>query len=80
MFWVYIIYSDFLDRYYVGSTDNIERRIREHNSGKGNFTSKRMPWKQVITLSLKTRSDAVKLELKIKRRGIKRYLQDNDFE
>jgi putative endonuclease len=80
MFWVYIIYSDFWDRYYVGSTDNIERRIREHNSGKGNFTSKGMPWKQVITISLKTRSEAMKLELKIKKRGIKRYLQDNNFE
>jgi putative endonuclease len=79
MFWVYILYSESLEKYYVGSTDNFDRRMHEHNSGKGNFTSKGMPWAQIITIEKETRSEAVKLELKVKKRGIKRYLQDNNL-
>jgi len=48
----------------------------EHNIGKGKFTSKGIPWVLVVKFECNTRSEAVKLELKIKKRGIKRYLQD----
>jgi putative endonuclease len=32
MFVVYIIYSKKLNRYYIGTTDDFERRYAEHNS------------------------------------------------
>jgi hypothetical protein len=43
---VYILYSSTLDRFYIGTTDNIIKRIEEHNSNhyKGSFTSKGIPW------------------------------------
>lgn len=76
MFYVYIIYSSSLNKYYVCSTQNIEVRLDQHNTGKGNFTSKGIPWvlkhKQVCL----SRAEAVNVELKIKKRGAKRYLQD----
>jgi predicted GIY-YIG superfamily endonuclease len=32
------------DSYYVGSTNNLERRIKEHQAGEGaNYTKKRLP-------------------------------------
>ena len=34
MYFVYIIYSTKLDNYYVGTTDDVERRLNEHNSKK----------------------------------------------
>jgi putative endonuclease len=40
MFYLYIIYSAKLDRYYVGYTADIEVRIVQHNSGLSSFTSK----------------------------------------
>ena len=46
-FVVYILYSSSLDKYYVGSTGNFVKRIVEHNSGKGNFTSKGIPWVKI---------------------------------
>jgi putative endonuclease len=76
MFVVYIIYSSSLNRYYVGSTDNLEKRFSEHNSGKGNYTSKGIPWILVHSVVCNSRIDAVNLEMRIKKRGIKRYLQD----
>jgi putative endonuclease len=77
MYVVYVIYSSSLEKYYVGSTDDLDRRLHQHNSGKGNFTSKGIPWLLVHTVQCISRSQAFKLELKIKKRGIKRYLQDN---
>ncbi len=79
MYFVYILYSESLQKYYAGSTDNVTKRIGEHNSGKGNFTAKGVPWKLVITIEAVTRGEAVKLELKIKKRGIERYIQDNNL-
>jgi putative endonuclease len=48
----------------------------EHNNGKSNFTSKGVPWIKVTVIECASRSEAVRLESKIKNRGIKRYLQD----
>lgn len=75
-FAVYIIHSSSLDKYYVGSTSDFERRLEEHNRGKSNFTSKGIPWVKIILFECASRSEAVVLETKIKKRGIKRYLQD----
>ena len=76
-FFVYILYSNNLSRYYVGHTGDVLKRLDEHNSGKGNYTAKGMPWQLVITFSCATRADAIRLELQIKKRGISRYLIDN---
>jgi len=77
MVYVYILYSTSLGKFYVGSTDNIERRIDQHNSGRSNFSSKGIPWKLITRIECKNRSEAMGLEIQIKKRGIKRYLEDN---
>jgi putative endonuclease len=77
MFFVYILYSSSLEKYYAGSTEDVEKRFAEHNIGKGKFTSTGIPWILITTFSCNSRSEAVVLETKIKKRGIKRYLQDN---
>jgi len=41
---VYIIQSKKDNSYYIGCTDNLERRISEHNSGMSKYTSKKIPW------------------------------------
>ncbi len=40
MFYLYILYSSKLDRYYVGHTENIELRLIQHNNGISAFTFK----------------------------------------
>ena len=44
MFTVYIIYSAKLDRYYTGYSEDIIKRLQEHNSGLSFFTSKADDW------------------------------------
>lgn len=55
--------------YYCGIAKNVERRLAEHASGRGaRYTRGRSPLRIVWrTTQPMTRSDALKLELRIKR-------------
>ena len=74
MFCTYIIFSEALKKYYIGSTSDIGKRLVEHNSGKTYYTRKAKDWKLVKTFEFENKSDALKLENKIKARGCKRFL------
>ncbi|MFB6343545.1 GIY-YIG nuclease family protein [Saccharicrinis sp. FJH62] len=53
MYYVYILYSKSADKYYVGSTGNIEQRLYQHNNSAVNkFTSKYRPWELMGTYFL----------------------------
>ncbi|MCP4551496.1 MAG: GIY-YIG nuclease family protein, partial [Bacteroidetes bacterium] len=44
MFHIYIIYSKSADKYYIGHTNDVDRRITEHNSDpKMTYTHKFRP-------------------------------------
>ncbi|WP_297844692.1 GIY-YIG nuclease family protein [Ignavibacterium sp.] len=45
MYTVYTIYSEKFNKIYIGQTENIERRMFEHNNGLLSVYSKRyQPW------------------------------------
>ncbi len=71
-FHVYILYSTTTDRFYVGQTDCIERRVEQHNTRK-NLGAK--DWKVVYSETFETRSDAVKRELEIKQKKRRTYIE-----
>ncbi|WP_353723042.1 GIY-YIG nuclease family protein [Dyadobacter sp. 676] len=66
---VYILFSDVLNKYYVGQTQDLGSRLQRHNEGRVNFTSKGVPWKLIQSFECPDRSEAVHLESKIKKRG-----------
>ncbi|MBX3006636.1 MAG: GIY-YIG nuclease family protein [Melioribacteraceae bacterium] len=81
-FWVYILEcSD--GKYYTGITNNIERRVYEHNSGilKG-YTSLRLPVKLVYSSSFSDPLTAIEREKQIKKwsHQKKKALIENNFE
>jgi putative endonuclease len=78
MFFVYILFSDSIAKFYVGQTNNIEDRLIRHNSGFVKSTKLGLPWNLVRFFEVSTRSEAMLLEKKIKGRGVKRYLEDFD--
>lgn len=41
---VYILYSQKLDKYYVGACTNLQQRLYEHNIGHSKFTKTGIPW------------------------------------
>ena len=70
MYFTYILQSESTGRYYIGSTDNLDHRVAQHNdpSYKGSKTTKRFkgPWKLVYAESSQTRSEAMSREREIK--------------
>jgi len=65
-YYVYILYSESKDRYYKGSTSNIAERIERHNNGSEIATAWGVPWVLVWNTEKSSRSEAMKLEKKLK--------------
>ena len=70
MFYVYILQSISTGRFYIGHTNNLERRVAEHNNPaiKNSLTTKSFagPWKIVYAEQFETRSEAMAREKQIK--------------
>jgi putative endonuclease len=67
MGFLYILQSESSGRFYIGSTDNLERRIEEHLRGKSLATRGRGPWRLVHSEKTATLGEARRRENEIKR-------------
>lgn len=65
MFYVYILQLN-NNGFYIGSTSDLKRRIKEHNSGKSPYTSKFRPVKLIQYSSFLTENKAIKFEKYLK--------------
>jgi len=74
MFIVYILYSSSIDKYYVGFTNNLERRLLEHNRKKGKYTDGGIPWILVHQEHYAMKSEAMKREKQIKQQKSRQYI------
>jgi len=66
MFVVYILYSQKLNRYYIGHTENIDNRFKLHNNAKVKSTKNGIPWVIKYIEKFNNRNDAYRRELQIK--------------
>ena len=57
--------------YYKGFTSDVLRRLEEHNSSIGKYTSEKGPWTLVFKHSFISKSDALKYERMLKRQNHK---------
>jgi len=62
MYFTYVLISISHGTRYVGSSDNVDKRLAEHNAGRCRYTSGRRPWKLVYSESHESRSGAMKRE------------------
>ena len=67
MWYVYILQSEKTGRYYTGHTENLEKRLREHNSGKTRSLKAHLPIRIVYSEVCLTKQDAYRRERQIKR-------------
>ncbi len=74
-YWVYILYSGSRDRYYVGSTGDLEDRLRRHNEGRSQYTRSGAPWELVHSEGFATRSEAYQRERFIKKKKSRAYIE-----
>jgi len=61
-YYVYILKSKIVDRYYVGSTRNLKRRLTEHNNRRKHWTGKFQPWRIIYSEECNTRAEAMRRE------------------
>ena len=68
MWYVYILFSETKDKYYVGYTgDSLEERIRKHNSNHKGFTGKTGDWIIKYKEEFSNLENATKREMEIKK-------------
>ena len=67
VFYVYILQSLKTKKLYIGQTDNLVRRLNEHNTGRGGtYTRHNGPWRLVYSENQPDRSSAANRELYLK--------------
>lgn len=66
MHFVYIIESASIGKYYIGCTDDINRRLMEHNKGLSKYTRNKGPWMLRYKEEYYTLAEARKREKQIK--------------
>ena len=74
-YYVYVLKSLKNDSYYVGCTNNIERRLSEHNAGYSKSTRLNVPFKLVYKEEYNSLSDARVREQNIKKRKSRKYIE-----
>jgi predicted GIY-YIG superfamily endonuclease len=66
MFYTYVLESLESGRRYIGHTDDLERRLTEHNDGKSAHTAKYRPWKVKCYFAVETLELAQRFERYLK--------------
>ncbi|HLN52399.1 MAG TPA: GIY-YIG nuclease family protein [Lentimicrobium sp.] len=76
MYYIYILNSERSDLYYIGYTDNVQRRLAEHNTSPRNtFTSKHRPWKiKAVFIATEDIGTTIKIERFIKRQKSRSFI------
>ena len=85
-YFVYILKSTVFDRYYIGQTNNLQKRLKRHNFGDVFSTKPYRPWMMIYSEQYHSRSEAMKREEFLKSpdgwselQAIKKKFGKNDF-
>ena len=75
MWYVYLLQNN-QERWYIGSTNNLQKRILSHNSGKNQSTKRWVPWKLIYCEISINRDDARVREKYLKSGMGRKYLKN----
>lgn len=78
MYILYIIQHSDTKQIYIGKTNNLKRRIQEHNTNKQNATKRKSgQWILIYAEAYRSKKDVDLREIKLKQHGSnKRWLKD----
>jgi len=73
-YYVYLLISKINNKHisYVGSTNNIEKRVNNHNLGKGAKFTRGKKWVLIYKKRYKSKSEALSNEYKLKKNYLRR--------
>ncbi len=72
MYYVYLLKSKKDNKYYIGQTQDVEKRLKLHNSGRVISTKSRRPFELVGYQSFKTRNESRWVEYNLKNHSDKK--------
>lgn len=75
-YYVYVLQSEKDKNFYVGYTENLEKRLKEHNNGEVASTGNRRPLKLIYYEFCLNRFDATNREKYLKTAWGKRYIKN----
>ena len=73
--YTYVLYSGKLNKYYVGSCINQNRRLHQHNIGQSKFTSLGSPWIVAYVEEYEMLQEARQRELQLKQMKSRKYIE-----
>ena len=65
--YLYILKSKINERFYIGTTADLDDRIRRHNEGRSKSTKYGRPWELVYVEEFGSRSEATAREKQLKK-------------
>ena len=82
VYYVYLIKTvdGYLDKSYVGFTNNLQKRLKNHNSNLGAKSTKGYKWEIVYKRRFYSKSIALSFEYKLKKDRNERSRLLNDFK
>ena len=81
MFYVYVLQSKKDQSLYIGITENLEKRLKEHNAGKTKSIKTKTPYLLIYSEVYPTKTEALKRERQIKKSGkIRRELKTGQYQ
>jgi putative endonuclease len=72
---LYVLKSTVRCKSYVGITNNLDRRLQEHNSGKHFYTKRHCPWVMIYSEKYDSLDEARKREKYLKSTSGRKFLK-----
>ena len=75
MFYTYIIYSETINKYYVGSCQDVQERLQDHLNSRSKYTKQAKDWELKYFETYSSRSEAYQREMQIKKMKSRKYIE-----
>jgi putative endonuclease len=76
MYYTYIIYSATINKYYVGSYQDVAERLQDHLNSRSKYTKVAKDWELKHFETYLTRSEACQREMQIKKMKSRKYIEN----
>lgn len=76
MYYTYVIYSATINKYYVGSCQDVQQRLQDHLNSRSKYTKVAKDWELKYFETFQTRSEATQRELQIKKMKSRKYIEN----
>ena len=75
MFYTYIIYSKTIDKYYIGSCQDVQEQLKDHLNSRSKYTKTAKDWELKYAETYVSRSEVYRSEMQIKKMKSRKHIE-----